>query len=133
MKSTFHQSLISLSVFEIVFLVLVILDHSLDFSSPVYIVLFPYFLHPMKNILMSCETYLIMSIALERLMAVYRPINYRTGLLRGIHAHLPVIKSNTNITVFLDFVYCQFIDIYYFRKLVKVIQAIYLGYLECNN
>ena len=58
MKSTFHQSLISLSVFEIAFLVLVILDHSLDFNSPAYIVLFPYFLHPMKNILMSCETYL---------------------------------------------------------------------------
>ena len=85
MKSTFHQSLISLSVFEIAFLVLVILDHSLDFNSPAYIVLFPYFLHPMKNILMSCETYLIMSIALERLMAVYRPIHYRAGLLRGIH------------------------------------------------
>ena len=85
MKSTFHQSLISLSVFEIAFLVLVILDHSLDFNSPAYIVLFPYFLHPMKNILMSCETYLIMSIARERLMAVYRPIHYRAGLLRGIH------------------------------------------------
>ena len=85
MKSTFHQSLISLSVFEIAFLVLVILDHSLDFNSPAYIVLFPYFFHPMKNILMSCETYLIMSIALERLMAVYRPIHYRAGLLRGIH------------------------------------------------
>ena len=101
MKSTFHQSLISLSVFEIVFLVLVILDHSLDFSSPVYIVLFPYFLHPMKNILMSCETYLIMSIALERLMAVYRPINYRTGLLRGIH--ICQLSRATQIYLYLLF------------------------------
>ena len=100
MKSTFHQSLISLSVFEIAFLVLVILDHSLDFNSPAYIVLFPYFLHPMKNILMSCETYLIMSIALERLMAVYRPIHYRAGLLRGIYTFLAVIKSNITVQCF---------------------------------
>ena len=74
MKSTFHQSLVSLAAVEILFLVLIILDHSLGLESPVYIALFPHLLNPLKNILMTCETYIIMSIALERLLAVCRPI-----------------------------------------------------------
>ena len=77
MITTFHQSLICLAVIEIVFLLLVILDHSLGFSSPLYIALFPHLINPLKNIMMSCETFLIMSIALERLLAVCRPIHYR--------------------------------------------------------
>ena len=82
MKSTFHQSLITLAVFEIMFLLLVICDHALDISSQFYILMFPYFLYPMENILLSCESYLLMSIALERLIAVVRPIWYRTTRLR---------------------------------------------------
>ena len=77
MITTFHQSLICLAVIEITFLLLVILDHSLGFSSPLYIALFPHLINPLKNIMMSCETFLIMSIALERLLAVCRPIHYR--------------------------------------------------------
>ena len=74
MKSTFHQSLVSLAAVEILFLLLIILDHSLGLESPVYIALFPHLLNPLKNIAMTCETYIIMSIALERLLAVCRPI-----------------------------------------------------------
>ena len=82
MKSTFHQSLITLAVFEIMFLVLVICDHAVNIQSQVYVVMFPYFLYPLKNILMTCESYLLMSIALERLMAVARPLWYRQARLR---------------------------------------------------
>ena len=82
MKSTFHQSLITLAVFEFLFLVLVISDHAVDIKSQLYIVMFPHFLYPLKNILMSCESYLLMSIALERLIAVVRPLWYRTARLR---------------------------------------------------
>ena len=82
MKSTFHQSLITLAVFEILFLVLVICDHAIDIKSQLYIAMFPYFLYPLKNILMSCESYLLMSIALERLIAVVRPLWYRNARLR---------------------------------------------------
>ena len=82
MKSTFHQSLITLAVFEILFLILVICDHGLNIKSELYIVMIPHFLYPLKNILMSCESYLLMSIALERLIAVARPLWYRNASLR---------------------------------------------------
>ena len=82
MKSTFHQSLITLAVFEIMFLILIICDHAVDIQSEVYVVMFPHLLYPLKNILMTCESYLLMSIALERLLAVVRPIWYRNARLR---------------------------------------------------
>ena len=77
-KSTFHQSLITLSVLNILFLSFIICDHSMDLTSQVYVYMFPYFLNPGKNILMSWETFLIMSIAAERFLAVYKPIYYRS-------------------------------------------------------
>ena len=92
------------------FLLLVICDHALDISSQFYILMVPYFLHPLKNILLSCESYLLMGIALERLIAVVRPIWYRTSRLRlsgWRHAAvfiLPtlVISVSLNIPKFLE-------------------------------
>ena len=109
MKSTFHQSLISLAIFEILFLILLICDHAMDIGSELYIVMFPYFLFPLKNIMMSCESYLLMSIALERLIAVVRPLWYRNARLRlssWYHASvfiLPtvIISVSLNIPQFL--------------------------------
>ena len=82
MKSTFHQSLITLAVLDIMFLVTITLDHSVSIHSQLFILLFPYFLNPMKNILMSWETFLMMSIAMERFIAVYKPIRYRGHRIR---------------------------------------------------
>ena len=82
MKSTFNQSLITLAIFEITFLVLLISDHAVDITTELYIMMFPYLLYPLKNIMVSCESYLLVSIALERLMAVVRPLWYRTARLR---------------------------------------------------
>ena len=82
MKSTFHHSLITLAVFEILFLILVISDRGARIWYDFYILMLPYFLHPLTNILMSCESFLLVSIALERLIAVVRPLWYRTARLR---------------------------------------------------
>ena len=82
MKSTFHQSLVTLAVFEILFLILQICSNGAHLKSELYLVLFPYFLYPLKSILISCESYLLVSIALERLIAVARPLWYRTARLR---------------------------------------------------
>ena len=82
MKSTFNQSLITLAIFEITFLVLLISDHAVDITTELYIMMFPYLLYPLKNIMVSCESYLLVSIAMERLMAVVRPLWYRTAQLR---------------------------------------------------
>jgi hypothetical protein len=56
MKSTFHQSLLTLAVLDIMYLSIIICDHSLDLDSQLYVYMFPYFFHPMKNFMMSWET-----------------------------------------------------------------------------
>ena len=77
MKSTFHQSLITLAVFEIMFLLLVICDHALDISSQFYILMFPYFLYPLHNILLSTSIFMTVSISIERYLAIFHPLVYR--------------------------------------------------------
>ena len=96
MKSTFHQSLLTLAVLDIMFLSIIICDHSLDFNSQLYVYMFPYIFNPMKNILMTWETFLIMSIATERFLAVYKPIHYRGHRVRqssGVHMMTFILPS----------------------------------------
>ena len=82
MKSTFNQSLIMLAVVDILILINFIFIFSMDVNSLVYKYLFPYFLYPIKIILHSWEMFLTMSIAAERLMAVYKPLHYRSHTVR---------------------------------------------------
>ena len=83
-RSTFHHSLISLAVIDTVFIILMIMQYStnLTSSSEAYCLLNPLLFHPMVTIMLTSETFLIMSIALERFLAVERPIQYRQGTLR---------------------------------------------------
>ena len=80
MKSTFHQSLIALSVCDILFLIVVLIDKYVDMPKDLAII-YPYIWHPMRTILISMEAYLMMSIATERLIAVYKPIHYKTCIV----------------------------------------------------
>ena len=80
-RSNFHQSILALAIIDLLFVGLLIVDSfqlDLDLENQTYILLFPYFWNPLKNILLCCETYIIMSIATERFMAIRRPINFRT-------------------------------------------------------
>ena len=61
MKPTFHQSLITLAVFEILLLILLICDCGVRMWSELYMFMLPYILYPLKNILMSCESFLLVS------------------------------------------------------------------------
>ena len=81
MKSTFHQSLIALAACDIMFLSLVLVDFCSDILYPLYAIIFPYFLNPMKNILLCWESFLIMSITTERYLAVCKPLLYRSHKL----------------------------------------------------
>ena len=82
MKSTFNQSLAALAYCDTLFLALVLADSTEHFLLPFYVLIFPYFLNPMKNILLNCETFLIMSISTERFLAVCHPLLYRGHRLR---------------------------------------------------
>ena len=73
MKSNFHQSILTLAIIDLLFVVILIVDSfslDLDLKNQTYILLFPYIWNPLKNILLCSETYLIMSIALERFLAI---------------------------------------------------------------
>ena len=78
MKSTFHQSLVALASCDLMFLRLILMDYSDNSSSQFYIIIFPYFMNPMKNILLWWETFLTMRITTERFLAVCKSLLYRT-------------------------------------------------------
>ena len=85
MKSTFHHTLIALAVVDILFLVVLIIDSrsfDMDLNNQVFIILFPYVWNPLKNILMTFETFLMMSITTERYLAIRRPLKHRMGRVR---------------------------------------------------
>ena len=83
LKSTFYQSLLTLSICDILFIFFLVSDIFVDTKNIVYIYLFPYFWNPLKNIVMTWETLLIMSIATERYLAVCKPLHYRRHKLRN--------------------------------------------------
>ena len=74
--------------------------------------MFPYFYYPLQNILMSWETFLLMSIATERFLAVCHPLVYRAHKVR----HSPRVHMMTYImpSVLLSFI------IRYFYKVRKL-------------
>ena len=85
MKSTFHHTLIALAAVDILFIVILIVDSrnfDMDLNNQAFIILFPYVWNPLKNILMTFETFLMMSITTERYLAIRRPLEYRLGRVR---------------------------------------------------
>ena len=92
-RSTFHHSLITLAIIDILFVSTIICDTFCDTTSTIYIYMFPYLWNPMKNILMSWETFLMMSIATERYLAVCHPLVYRAHKVR----HSPRVHMMTYI------------------------------------
>ena len=85
MKSTFHHTLISLALVDIIFVITLIIDtqrFDLNLNNQLFIFFFPYVWNPFKNILMTFETFLMMSITTERYLAIRRPLEYRLGRVR---------------------------------------------------
>jgi hypothetical protein len=76
-KTTFHQSLVALAICDVLFLLMILIDQVVDQSSLVYVILFPYFWNPAMNILMSSQTFMIISIATERFLVVWMPLTYK--------------------------------------------------------
>ena len=92
-RSTFHQSLITLAIIDLLFVSIILCDIFCDTTSKLYIYMFPYFWNPLKNILMFWETFLMMSIATERFLAVCHPLVYRAHKVR----HSPRVHMMTYI------------------------------------
>ena len=81
-RSTFHHLLAVLAVVDILCLVTFMVDHSMvgvwRIRPEVYLYILPYFWYPVKNILFSWDTFLIMAIAMERFLAVFRYLHSQT-------------------------------------------------------
>ena len=56
--------------------------------------LFPYVWNPFKNILMTFETFLMMSITTERYLAIKNPLEYRLGKVRIYFVKKEVILNS---------------------------------------
>jgi len=90
-KSNFNNLLIALAVFDLLFLVVCItesvrrtfedqLANSSSLSglaTQVHHHLFPYFLYPLHNILLTCSIFMTISISIERYLAIFHPLVYR--------------------------------------------------------
>ena len=80
-KTTFNQSLITLALCDWIFLAMMIIDQIIDKTNFFYVLIFPYFWYPLKNFLVSWDTFLLMSIATERFIALWKPLFYKSNRL----------------------------------------------------
>ena len=55
---------------------------SLQLTTEVHLLLFPYFLFPFLSIAMTASVFMTVGIALERYIAVHYPINYSQAINR---------------------------------------------------
>ena len=90
-KTIFNSLLIALAVFDLLFLTLCILesirktfeDRVANGSEPLGLVtqvhhhLFPHFLYPFHNILLTCSIFMTISISMERYLAIFHQSVYR--------------------------------------------------------
>ena len=84
-KSNFNHSLLTLSVINVLFVSILIIDtfnFDMNIDNQVFIKLVPWVWHPLKNFLLCFETFMIMSIATERYQAVMRPILFRQNTVK---------------------------------------------------
>ena len=82
-KNNFNQLLISLFVFDSVFLILHVLDtfvRIFQFSSRIFVIVFPHFIFPVRTISFTASIYMTVGIAHERYIAVRDPITHRQAL-----------------------------------------------------
>ena len=69
-----------MQLLHFVFFILTIFQRfDLNLNNQMFIMLFPYVWNPFKNILMTFETFLMMSITTERYLAIKNPLGYRLG------------------------------------------------------
>ena len=115
-RSTFHQSLLNLAIIDILFVCIVISDIFCFQLCDFYMYLLPYFWNPVKNILMSWETFLLMSIALERFLAVCHPLLYRAHKAR----HSPTIHMVTYLVPSFVFAITINVPKFFETKTVKL-------------
>ena len=115
-KSNFNNLLIALAVFDLLFLVVCItesvrrtfedqLANSSSLSglaTQVHHHLFPYFLYPLHNILLTCSIFMTISISIERYLAIFHPLVYRNRYKKL--SHIQFIQGYFTLVINSNFV-----------------------------
>jgi hypothetical protein len=87
MANVFNRTLAILAILDTVFIILDILESIRMFHEKKgnywHLHLFPYFLYPMQNIAMVASIYLTVVVAVERYLAVSRPVSVFMGDAEG--------------------------------------------------
>ena len=90
-KSNFNNLLIALAIFDLLFLVVCITESvrrsfqssvanatsMSGLATQIHHQLFPHFLYPLHNILLTCSIFMTISISIERYLAIFHPLVYR--------------------------------------------------------
>ena len=107
LKNFFNQLLVVLAVYDLVYCVTVLLESlsKLGVPSNTYNLLFPYLLYPLNSISMTGSIYMTIAIAMERYIAVQRPIFRVPNQFRSVtndysHWKKQLIKYVAPISVF---------------------------------
>ena len=70
--TTFHQSLLFLVICDLLYLLMTLTEPKEDTELPTaYKLIFPHLWFPLRNVLITWETLLIMSISTERYISLY--------------------------------------------------------------
>ena len=87
LKSNFISLLLALAVFDLLFLALCVIENTRRNFQPqiatdgsvtrLHHHLFPYFLFPLHNILLSASIFMTVSISIERYLAIFHPLVYK--------------------------------------------------------
>ena len=133
LNTNFHQTIVALTVVNLLFVVMIVVDSfhpDLNLENQLYIRLFPYLWHPVKAILLCCETYLVMSITMERYLAVKLPVRLHMVNLHH-HSHFRHFATFILPPIAVAFLVTTFN--LYFGALVFATLALYLATLSWSK
>ena len=81
MRNVFHTLLVVLAIVDSILIGFTIMDYSIvrgfDLHFNLYGKIFPYFIYPVNNIVMTTSIFIVVAIAYERYVAVCKPYHYR--------------------------------------------------------
>ena len=80
LRNSFNKLIATLAIFDLIYLVTMLLESvtKLGLQTDYQTLVTPYFLYPLNSISMMCSIYMTIVVTLERFMAVYHPMDYRS-------------------------------------------------------
>ena len=106
-KSCFYQLLFALSCFDTLFIIFGGINYAnraFDASNILFIILFPFLIHPLTHIGMSCSIFMTLAISIERFLGICFPLKFPTQTRKAWFYIAPVtiISIGINIPRFFD-------------------------------